>query len=86
MLKAMRQRALLLSGTIRWNSDGKRVHGHARVKYEGVDGVIENAEISHRQNCKSRNRSRQRSLGYSANYKVVQVTVDGDIAFVVLYG
>ena len=60
--------------------------GTPRVKYEGVDGVI---SILKYHVDKIVNTVTDPSNGIpavSANYKVMQVTVDGDIAFVVLYG
>lgn len=60
--------------------------GTPRVKYEGVDGVIEMLKYHIDKIVKVATDPGNGLSGYSANYKVVQVTVDGDIAFVVLYG
>lgn len=60
--------------------------GTPRVKYEGVDGVIEILKHHIDMIVKTATDPGNGIPGYSANYKVMQVTVDGDIAFVVLYG
>lgn len=60
--------------------------GTPRVKYEGVDGVIEMLKRHIDMIVKTATDPGNGNPGYSANYKVVQVTVDGDIAFAVLYG
>lgn len=60
--------------------------GTPRVKCEGVEGVI--SILKHHVD-KIVNTVTDPSNGIpsvSANYKVMQITVDGDIAFVVLYG
>ena len=60
--------------------------GTPRIKYECVDGVI---SILKYHVDKIVNTATDPSNGIpavSANYKIMQVTVDGDIAFVVLYG
>lgn len=58
--------------------------GTPRVKYEGVDGTIEMLKYHIDKIVKIA--GGPGTPGYSAYYKVMQVTVDGDIAFVVLYG
>lgn len=58
--------------------------GTPRVEYEGVDGVIEMLQYHIDKIIKIAGGSG--APGHSANYKVMQVTVDGNIAFVVLYG
>lgn len=60
--------------------------GTPRVKYEGVDGVIGILKRHIDMIVKTATDPGNGIPGYSANYKVMQVTVDGDIAFVVLYG
>ena len=66
-----------------WES-GAGWMGTPRVKYEGVDGTIEMLKYHIDKIVKIA--GGPGTPGYSANYKVMQVTVDGDIAFVVLYG
>ena len=66
-----------------WES-GAGWMGTPRVKYEGVDGTIEMLKYHIDKIVKIA--GGPGTPGYSAYYKVMQVTVDGDIAFVVLYG
>lgn len=66
-----------------WES-GTGWMGTPRVEYEGVDGVIEMLQYHIDKIIKIAGGSG--APGHSANYKVMQVTVDGNIAFVVLYG
>ena len=66
-----------------WES-GAGWTGTPRVKYEGVDGTIEMLKYHIDKIVKIA--GGPGTPGYSAYYKVMQVTVDGDIAFVVLYG
>lgn len=66
-----------------WES-GAGWMGTPRVKYEGVDGTIEMLKYHIDKIVKIA--GGPGTAGYSAYYKVMQVTVDGDIAFVVLYG
>lgn len=68
-----------------WES-GAGWMGTPRVKYEGVDGVIGMLKRHIDIIVKTATDPGNGIPGYSANYKVVQVIVDGDIAFVVLYG
>ena len=65
-----------------WES-GAGWMGTPRVKYEGVDGTIEMLQYHIDKIVKIA--GGPGTPGYSAYYKVMQVTVDGDIAFVVLY-
>ena len=65
-----------------WES-GAGWMGTPRVKYEGVDGTIEMLKYHIDKIVKIA--GGPGTPGYSAYYKVMQVTVDGDIAFVVLY-
>ena len=68
-----------------WES-GAGWMGTPRVKYEGVDGVIERLK-NHIDKIVTTSTDPANGIpAYSANYKVMQVVVDGDIAFVVLYG
>lgn len=66
-----------------WES-GAGWMGTPRVKYEGVAGTIEMLKYHIDKIVKIV--GGPSTPGYSAYYKVMQVTVDGDIAFVVLYG
>lgn len=66
-----------------WES-GAGWMGTPRVKYEGVDGTIEMLKYHIDKIVKIA--GGPGTPGYSAYYKIMQVTVDGDIAFVVLYG
>lgn len=59
--------------------------GTPRVEYEGVNGVIEVLKHHIDLIVKTATDSSNGIPSYSANYKVVQVEIDGDIAFVVLY-
>lgn len=68
-----------------WES-GAGWMGTPRVKYEGVDGTIEMLKYHIDKIVKTSTDSGNGVPAHSANYKVMQVTVDGDIAFVVLYG
>lgn len=60
--------------------------GTPRVKYEGVDGVISSLKYHVDKIVNTVTDPANGITAVSANYKVMQVTVDGDIAFVVLYG
>lgn len=60
--------------------------GTPRVKYEGVNGTIEILKYHIDKIVQMSTDPENGVPGYWAKYKVVQVTVDGDIAFVVLYG
>lgn len=60
--------------------------GTPRIKYEGVDGVIRMLKRHIDMIVKTATDPANGIPGYLAHYKVMQVTVDGDIAFVVLYG
>lgn len=66
-----------------WES-GAGWMGTPRVKYEGIDGTIEMLQYHIDKIVKIA--GGPGVPGYSAYYKVMQVVVDGDIAFVVLYG
>ena len=66
-----------------WES-GAGWMGTPRVKYEGVDGT--NEMLKYHIDKIVKIAGGPGTPGYSAYYKVMQVTVDGDIAFVVLYG
>lgn len=68
-----------------WES-GAGWMGTPRVKYEGVDGTIEMLKYHIDKIVKTSTDPGNGVPSHSANYKVMQVTVDGDIAFVVLYG
>ena len=68
-----------------WES-GAGWMGTPRVKYEGVDGTIEMLKYHIDKIVKTSTDPGNGIPAHSANYKVMQVTVDGDIAFVVLYG
>lgn len=68
-----------------WES-GAGWMGTPRVKYEGVDGTIEMLKYHIDKIVKTSTDPGNGIPSHSANYKVMQVTVDGDIAFVVLYG
>ena len=68
-----------------WES-GAGWMGTPRVKYEGIDGTIEMLQYHIVKIVKTSTDSENGIPAYSANYKVMQVVVDGDIAFVVLYG
>ena len=67
-----------------WES-GAGWMGTPRVKYEGVDGTIEMLKYHIDKIVKTVTDPNNGIPGYSAFYKVMQVMVDGDIAFVVLY-
>lgn len=60
--------------------------GTPRVKYEGVDGTIRMLKRHIDMIVKTATDPANGVPGYLAHYKVVQVTIDGDVAFVVLYG
>ena len=68
-----------------WES-GAGWMGTPRVKYEGVDGTIEMLQYHIDKIVKTSTDPANGIPADSAHYKVEQVTVDGDIAFVVLYG
>ncbi len=68
-----------------WES-GTGWMGTPRVKYDGVDGVIEMLKYHVDKIVKVATDPSNCIPSSIANYKVMQVTVDGDIAFVVLYG
>lgn len=68
-----------------WES-GAGWMGTPRVKYEGVDGVIERLKSHIDKIVKTAIDPDNGVPAHSAHYNVMQVTVDGDIAFVVLYG
>ena len=59
--------------------------GTPRIKYEGVDGTIEMLKYHVDKIVKTVTDPNNGIPGYSMFYKVMQVMVDGDIAFVVLY-
>ncbi len=60
--------------------------GTPRVKYEGVDGVIQILKHHIDRIVQTATDPSNGIPASAANYKVMQITVDGDIAFVVLYG
>ncbi len=60
--------------------------GTPRVKYEGVDGVIQILKHHIDRIVQTATDPGNGIPASAANYKVMQITVDGDIAFVVLYG
>lgn len=60
--------------------------GTPRVKYEGGDGTIRMLKRHIDMIVKTATDPANGVPGYLAHYKVVQVTIDGDVAFVVLYG
>lgn len=68
-----------------WES-GAGWMGTPRVKNEGIDGTIEMLQYHIDKIVNTSTDPGNGIPAYSANYKVEQVTVDGDIAFVVLYG
>lgn len=68
-----------------WSS-GAGWMGTPRVKYEGVDGTIEILKYHIDKIVLTGSDPHNGVPGNSIRYKVVQVTVDGDIAFAVLYG
>ena len=68
-----------------WES-GAGWMGTPRVKYEGVDGTIEMLKYHIDKIVKTSTDSGNGVPAHSAHYKVMQVMVDGDTAFVVLYG
>lgn len=68
-----------------WDS-GAGWMGTPRVKYEGVDGTIEMLKYHIDKIVKTSTDSGNGVPAHSAHYKVMQVMVDGDTAFVVLYG
>lgn len=70
--------------TFSWE-DGAGWMGTPRVKYEGVDGTIEMLKYHVDKIVKTVTDPNNGVPGNSVYYKVMQVTVDGDIAFVVLY-
>lgn len=67
-----------------WES-GAGWMGTPRVKYEGVDGTIEMLKYHIDKIVKTVTDPNNGIPGHSVFYKVMQTTVDGDIAFVVLY-
>ena len=67
-----------------WES-GAGWMGTPRVKYEGVDCTIEMLKYHIDKIVKTVTDPNNGVPGYSVFYKVMQITVDGDIAFVVLY-
>jgi len=68
-----------------WES-GAGWMGTPRVKYEGVDGTIEMLKYHIDKIVKTSTDPGNGVPAHSAHYKVMQVMVDGDTAFVVLYG
>ena len=60
--------------------------GTPRVKYEGVDGVIRILKHHIDRIVQTATDPGNGIPASAADYKVMQITVDGDIAFVVLYG
>lgn len=60
--------------------------GTPRVKYEGVDGVIATLKYHVDKIVNTVTDPANGVTVTTLSYKVMQVTVDGDIAFVVLYG
>jgi len=68
-----------------WES-GAGWMGTPRVKHEGVDGTIEMLKYHIDKIVQTSTDSGNGVPAHSAHYKVMQVTVDGDTAFVVLYG
>ena len=68
-----------------WES-GAGWMGTPRVKYEGVDGVIVSLKHHIDRIVETVTDPANGIPAHVANYKVMQITVDGDIAFVVLYG
>ncbi len=68
-----------------WES-GTGWMGTPRVKYEGVNGTIDMLKYHIDKIVKVVTDPNNGIPGNEMPYKVMQVTVDGDIAFVVLYG
>lgn len=68
-----------------WES-GTGWMGTPRVEYEGVDGVIEMLQYHIDKIVRTVSDPGNGIPSHSAYYQVLQVMVDGDIAFVVLYG
>ena len=60
--------------------------GTPHVKYEGVDGAIQILKHHIDRIVQTATDPSNGIPASAANYKVMQITVDGDIAFVVLYG
>lgn len=60
--------------------------GTPRVKYEGVDGAIQILKHHIDRIVQTATDPSNGIPASAANYKVMQITVDDDIAFVVLYG
>ena len=68
-----------------WESEAGWM-GTPRIKYEGIDGTISRLRKHVDKIVTAGTDPAYGVPGYMANYKVMQVMVDGDIAFVVLYG
>lgn len=60
--------------------------GTPRIKYEGVDGTIELLKLHVDRIYRTGTDAAYGATSNTVTYKVVQITVDGDIAFAVIYG
>lgn len=60
--------------------------GTPRVRYEGIEGTIELLKLHVDRIYRTGTDESYGAVSDSVTYKVVQITVDGDIAFAVIYG
>lgn len=60
--------------------------GTPRIRYEGIEGTIELLKLHVDRIYRTGTDESYGAVSDSVTYKVVQITVDGDIAFAVIYG